>query len=161
MIFFTVVELVNKLLGVFIIAVLSRILGVDNFVQYSAILVVFGYFLELSFFSYQKRNLVDASRNPSFIYSQDFPVRLALLSLASVTSLALFVSASPDSWGLYIWPLFFTLLLPVFTFDYFLFARKLGRFIVIARFASQLTACVLLGCFYLFMVESKYIFVIN
>lgn len=161
MIFFTALEFANKLLGVFILAMLSRILGVDNFVQYSAILIVFGYFLELSFFSYQKRNLIDSCENADAVYGEAFQIRFAVLIFMSSVSAALFLLVSDDSWVLSFWPLFFVLLLPIFTLDFYLFASGAGRYIVIGRFISQSLACILLSFFYFLEFDDKYIFIVN
>ncbi|MEY8215585.1 MAG: hypothetical protein RPR97_14010, partial [Colwellia sp.] len=161
MLLFTIVEITNKLLGVVILAILSRILGVDGFVQYAAILLVFGYFYELSFFSYQSKNLVDANRNIEFLYSKNFIPRFWVLALASVVSSLTFILSSSDEWVLYVLPLALTLLLPTFIFDYYLYAKKLGRYIVISRFASQVLVCVLLASFYVLDISVKYILWVN
>ena len=76
MIFFSLIETLNKLLGLIIIALLSRILGIENFVFYSSIMVVFSYFFELSNFSFQNKNLVDAASSKDFIYSEIYIHRL-------------------------------------------------------------------------------------
>ncbi len=161
MLFFTAAEVINKLLGILILAMLSRILGVENFIQYSAVLIVFGYFLELSFFSYQSRNLVDSNGDANFIYTPEYLVRTKVLTVLSVMSFVLFLALSPAEWALEIWPLAIILLLPVCTLDFCLFAKNLSQYVIISRFIAQITVCVFLIFFYFFSIDLAYIFVVN
>lgn len=158
---FTFVELINKLLGIIVISTLSRILGTDDFVQYTTIMVFFGYLLELSFFSYQKKNIVDLNGgNEGFVYTGLFYQRTWVIIITSLIALAIFLSSS-GQWHFDILPLSIILFLPIITLDYYLYACNLSQYIIASRFISQLSVCCLLLCFYYFNINKIYIFYIN
>tara|TARA_B100002019_G_C21262435_1_gene597530 strand:- start:1369 stop:2661 length:1293 start_codon:yes stop_codon:yes gene_type:complete len=161
MIFFSLIETLNKLLGLIIIALLSRILGIENFVFYSSIMVVFSYFFELSNFSFQNKNLVDAASSKDFIYSEIYIHRLFSIFFISMFSFIAFYFLWEFDSHLKLLPLALILLLPFLNFDFYLFATDKGKYVVISRFISQIIVIIMLYLFYFFEIDDKNIFWVN
>lgn len=161
MIFFSIVESINKFLGLVIIALLSRILGIDNFVFYSSIMVIFAYFFEFSNFSFQNKNLIDASSSVNFIYSPLYIQRLFSLLVTSSISFFIFYFI----WGFgnifLILPLALILFVPFITFDFYLFANEGSKYVVISRLVGQLGVLLLIYLFGLYEIHLRNIFWIN
>jgi len=161
MLFFGVVEAVNKFLGVFVLMLIGRILSVEEFIQYAAILVLFGYHYELAQFSFQNKNLIDMGKEAGFVYSMSYASRFYILVFLSVCSGGLFLFFSSDRWELNTWPLLISILFSFMVLEFYLYGVGLAKYIVVSRFLSQVLALFLLLFFYFFEVSSSYIFLVN
>lgn len=143
MFFFTIAEIVNKFFGLLLVSIISRALGVDAFAEFSLILVLFGYFLEIAFYSYQNKNLIEYNKDKIYYFdSPAFANRQVIIVLFSIFSAVTFSILCSNLFKVNALPLAIILLLPALTVDYVLYANGKSSYIIISRFFSQ--SCFLL-----------------
>lgn len=139
MILFTIAETLNKFIGIFVVAIIARSMSVSEFAELSILLIIFGYFLELSFYSYQNKNLYEYNKcKESYLSQQQFLVRQKIVIIFSILSFLIFNIYSFNYLELNAFPLSFVLLLPFLSLDFSLYANGKGNTIIICRFISQL-----------------------
>jgi hypothetical protein len=136
---FTIAEFFNKVFGLLLISILARSLSVEYFAEFSLILVIFGYFLEIAFFSYQNKNLLEYGKDrENYLVSSSFSVRQRVMLITSLSSFIIFNIGCYAFFHVNAVPLSFVLLLPLFTVDFALYANKKSSYIIMSRFFSQL-----------------------
>lgn len=147
MLLFTIAEFFNKVFGLLLISILARSLSVEYFAEFSLILVIFGYFLEIAFFSYQNKNLLEYGKDrENYLVSSSFSVRQRVMLITSLSSFIIFNIGCNAFFNVNAVPLSFVLLLPLFTVDFVLYANKRSSYIVISRFIAQIIfLCLLLA----------------
>lgn len=146
MIFYSIIEIFNKIIGVLILAIIARSLSAETFAQYSIAMVVFSYFMEFSLFSFPTRNLVDYHSESDFIYNDVFASRQFVTLSLSLISFFIFNFFAFLYLDINAFPLSFVLLLGALNLDFILYGSGNGKLIVVSRFFSQL---VFLGLIYL------------
>lgn len=145
MIFFSLCEAANKVLGVFIFALYARVLGAEDFALFSSTLIILGYFIETSFFSYQSKHLADYNKiGGNYLYSITFYNRIVVTLLFSTLAAFVFNLTQHGSGILSGTPLLFIFLFIPLTFEFVAFGEKKSNFIVVARFLSQIIALLLI-----------------
>ena len=78
MIAFSIVELFNKFLGLYMTGFLARVLTHDAFGGYLTGLVMLGYAVEIAFFGSQNRHNADYAINPGYLDTAKFAARRTL-----------------------------------------------------------------------------------
>jgi len=139
MIAFSIVELCNKLIGLLIVSYTARALSLSDFSSFSLALVIFGYLLEFSSFSFQTKNLLDfATYKNSFFLSKTFAARQKVVLTCSTISFFIFFVLSIVHFDIRYALLSLILFTPIFNVDYILYSNKKSQYIVLSRFLSQL-----------------------
>ncbi|MDH4568435.1 hypothetical protein E8E95_17270 [Pseudomonas sp. BN414] len=162
MIFYSLFEAANKILGIFIFALYARVLGVELFSAFSSTLIIFGYFFELSFFSYQSKHLVDHERvGDKYLTSDEFYCRTKVILITSAIGATLFHLLQNSASPLDIAPLLGVFACIPATFDFVAFNKKKSNYIVVARFLSQVVAVLILLIFYTQPIPRTEIFTVN
>ncbi|WP_152086891.1 hypothetical protein [Pseudoalteromonas sp. A25] len=169
---FTAVEAFNKVSGFFVLAIIARLLGEENFSTYLSILIIFGYCIEFASFSYQSKNLIECQKNNSYFSSEVFAVRTIIVLFTSVIASFFLFFSSLDVSDFSIVPLCIILLFSAFTFDFWLYANGKSNNIVLFRFVSQFSLLFILliyqyfgsfevySVFYLNLISSSILFVL-
>ncbi|NMH65363.1 hypothetical protein [Shewanella salipaludis] len=161
MFLFSIMEVFNKLSGFVILSLYSRILGVELFGEFTAILVIFGYFVEFSYFSYQPKNLAETTRLGSkYIYSEIFRLRVKLVFFISLVSAIIFYIANKINTQLNLTPLFIVISLSCVNFDYLLYGSNNASYVIFSRFVGQVFLLLTVFCMYYFdfiMVENIFL----
>lgn len=135
------IEMINKVIGLFITGILARFLSQEEYGTYLSGIILFGYLLEFSFFGSQNRHNASYSLDRNYLASLEYPARRMLTGVtALIGCLAMFLFSRNIQTTYAIWPLAAILIFSAFTFDYIAYGEKQSWIIVIARFVSQLTA---------------------
>lgn len=163
MVFFSVVEIFNKFTGLLIVSLYARIMPIDIFALHMSVVIFFGYFFELSSFSYQKTHLVSLDRHgEKYLYSSVFSNRLfitALFSLLSCLSFYIFFPAKGDFSPFF---LCFVLLLPIINFDFVLYyVQQVNKLVMIRFLAQALALLTVLAIYFYDILSVNNIFLIN
>lgn len=163
MFFFSVVEIFNKVTGLLIVSLYARIMPVDVFALHMSVVIFFGYFFELSSFSYQKTHLVSLDRHgEKYLYSSVFSSRVFITTLFSLLSCLLFYMFFPAKGGFNPFFLCFILLLPIMNFDFVLYYVKQVNKLVMIRFSAQaLALCTVLAIYFYDILSVNNIFLVN
>lgn len=142
MLLFTIVELINKLLGLYITGYLARILPATTLGHYLSGLVMLGYALELAFFGAQNRNNADYAVHPNeYLDSRRFAARKTVTSFAVLASaIFLIVALRTTATEFSTIPLLVALVCVPVTFDFVAYGEGRTRVLVTGRFVSQLIA---------------------
>lgn len=141
MIFFSVVELINKFLGLYITGYLARILAPSELGIYLSALVTLGYAVEVGFFGSQNRHNAEFAVDPNYLGSPHFAARKTLTTGCSLVAAALLMLALPAAHDHFrIVPLLGVLACVPITFDYVAYGSKKSSLVVVARLCSQLVA---------------------
>jgi O-antigen/teichoic acid export membrane protein len=142
MLLFTVVELINKVLGLYITGYLARILPATSLGHYLSGLIMLGYALELAFFGAQNRNNAEyAVHQDEYLSSRRFAARKTLTSIASLAgAIFLLVTLRSTADEFTTAPLLLVLVCVPLTFDFVAYGSGHSQIIVIGRLVSQLVA---------------------
>src|SRR5688572_27881805 len=93
MIFFSVVEVFNKLLGLYITGYLARILPSSQLGAYLSGLIILGYALELGFLGSQNRHNADNASLTGYLRTRTFVARRTVTAVSSVVACAFLFAA--------------------------------------------------------------------
>jgi len=141
MIFFSIVELVNKFLGLYITGYLARILSPADLGIYLSVLVTLGYAIEIAFFGSQSRHNADLALDANYLSSKQFEARKALTAGFTVlAAIFLIGSLQAPRARFHVEPLLLALACVPFTFDYIAYGSQRSQLVVAARLCSQLVA---------------------
>lgn len=152
-------EAMNKLFGLVIVALYARLLGSELFATFSAMLVLFGYCLELSLFSFNQKNLIDYTKlERDKFFNTLWVDRASLMFCTSSLGAIILICSSYVIIEIKVWPLIPVLFLSIVNFDYVLFAEDKGKYVVISRFISQISLLGVLSYFQLAQISVQNIF---
>jgi hypothetical protein len=141
MIFFSIVELLNKFLGLYITGYLARILTPADLGIYLSVLVTFGYAIEIGYFGSQSRHNADFALDPEYLSSKRFIARKALTAgFTALAAVFLLGSLQAARGYFHVAPLLIALACVPFSFDYVAYGSRRSQLIVAARLCSQLVA---------------------
>jgi O-antigen/teichoic acid export membrane protein len=153
MLFFSIVEVINKILGVYITGYTARVLSPTALGQYFSGLVILNYALEISFFGAQNKHNADFAARSDYLSSREFAGRKALTVATCVAACAFLLATLRSVADIFdVVPLALILAYVPITYDYVAYGTKNSYLIVLARLLSQLAA---LG--WTFMVAHDYI----
>lgn len=131
--------MVNKLLGLLIVALIARELGVDEFASYALAMVVFGYFVEISYYSLQNKHLFSyGEQKEVYLHSQLYASRFAITAFFSFFSFFALNLVGYFFLSTNIFPLTLVLIISVLNIDYLFYVNRKSNYLVLARFTSQM-----------------------
>lgn len=159
MIFFTLIEIFNKLLGIFITGLLARTLSPQDYGTYISGLIIFSYALEFSAFASQSRHNAAYSQNRKYLKTPEYRARRGLTMLtACLGCIGLLALTSSLHTVFSIFPLLLILIMMPFTFDYVAYVERRTQVIVLARLLSQLLALFWVFALLQNWVPQKYVY---
>ena len=148
---YTIFELLNKVMAIFIFSLFSRVLSYDTFTQYSSFLIILGYFLEFSTFSYQNIHLVDYIKSADkYLQSELFITRFFVVCLTSFIAYISLLALFANNNFLNIIPIIVVFLLVPINIEFVVFGTNNSNYIVYAKFLSQISVI-----FILYLFENK------
>jgi O-antigen/teichoic acid export membrane protein len=138
---FSLVEVLNKFLAVYITGYLARVLPQHELGVYFSGMVILGYALELALFGSQNRHNADYAVSADYLGSTKFVARKTITIATTIVAGIFLLTALRSVWPHFdVTPLFLILCYVPLTFDYIAYGAKAVRLIVLARLISQLLA---------------------
>ncbi len=149
LIYFSVLELFSKILGIFILGFIARSLDLHSFAEYSFSLLLFGILFDFSNFAYQEKHLCEYNLSSSYLYSNLYLLRQKLVLFLSVCCFLLFVLIDYFYFTVNILPLSIIFLIAVFNIEFVFYGVAKPYYIIFSRFVSQLILLsAIFICFY-------------
>lgn len=137
MIFFYIVETINKFIGVFLTALTARCLSQEFFTIFLYLQQVYSYLQEGTFLASCQKNLIEYSKNEGYLLSDEFKIvqwiKLALFFFFG--TILIYVSLNSEIVFIYRLASLFCVL---FVFDFVLYVKNDYKTLVIFRFLSQI-----------------------
>lgn len=152
---FNIVEFVNKIIGIIIMALITRILSKAEFDIYLYYQTVFGQLLIFSIFSTDYKLLISYQIDKEYIKSNSFYTILNYRTLFTCISVILSITLLNQSDTIAFWPFLFSILSCLFLFDSILYVENSKNSLIYLRLLSQIISASLL-LFYYFKIFSSY-----
>jgi hypothetical protein len=158
---FSTIEIINKIIGFVVTALLARILT-NDFGTYLYYQTIFGYLYAFALFSSDYNFLVNYKIDKQFIgskaYYQTIFIKLVLVVLILIISIFYLI---PNFKSFAFWPYLISIASSLFVYDFILYIENDKKNLILYRFLSQLATigCVLL--FYFQLLDSYYITIIQ
>jgi hypothetical protein len=153
---FSIIEVINKLIGLVITAVIARILDekLGTFIYYQT---VYSYLYSISVFSSDYKFLINYKKNKDYIGSTDFyhTMVLRVLIVLIIITIAPFLLSDLDQFAF--WPFYLCIVISLIVSEFILFVNNEKKGLILFRFISQFLALVLAIMFYKGIINQYYI----
>jgi O-antigen/teichoic acid export membrane protein len=157
---FNFVEGLNKVIGILVVAIISRVL-LSEYGEYLTYQTVFGYLFLLSIFSTDYMFLVEYKASEQFLKTRLFRNAMRFKMLMIIVSLIFLLLLMPSYDTFIFWPYGISLVLSFLSFDFVLYIKDLKIGLVKFRFLSQLITFLLAVLFYFKYLPVYYITILQ